>query len=186
MQFNNTKLISLALVVLISISSCKKKSSDPEPESAPAPVAPAMNGSMTAMLNGASWTSVKNSAELLIDDDQQISGFAINGETAGDMFVFAFDIPDANTNLLVDTHDQGLTKDDAVMLYVKKNAGGGTSIQHSPDEGTMNITSVDNTNKKASGTFTLKLHKIGSTASADSIKITNGIFTNLSFTVKHQ
>lgn len=175
-------LAVLLLVVALGFS-CKKKS-DPEPD--PTPAAPTTNGSMTAQVNGNSWTSTRNTAELLIDDDQQISAFAINGETSADMFVFAFDIPNANTNLLVDTHDQGLTKDDALMLYVVKNSGGGTSIQHSPDEGTMNITAVDNTNKKVSGTFTLKSHKINSTASADSIKITNGVFTNLTFTIRHQ
>lgn len=182
--FNINKWSGILLVALVALSSCRKKQ-DPEPEPvAVTPPAPTVNGSMTAVLNGNNWTSVKNSAELLIDDDMQISAFALNGETSADMFVFGFDIPNANPNLVIDTHDQGLAQDDAVMLYVKKRSGGGTLIEHSPDEGTLNITSVDNASKKVSGTFTLKAHKVGSTA--DSIKIINGVFTNISFTVRHQ
>jgi hypothetical protein len=184
-KFNTTALLILPLLALIAVSSCKKKK-DPEPEETTVTPQPQTNGTMTAVLNGNSWTSTRNSAELLIDDDQQISAFALNGETSANLFVFGFDIPNANTNLLVDTHDEGLTKDDAVMIYAKKTAGGGTLIEHSIDEATFNITAVDNANKKASGTFTLKAHKIGSTAAADSIKITNGVFTNVSFAVRHQ
>jgi hypothetical protein len=184
-KFNITGILALSLLVLVAVSSCKKKKSDPEPETTATPQ-PQTNGTMTAVLNGSNWTSVKNSAELLIDDDQQISAFALNGETSANLFVFGFDIPDANPNLLVDTHDEGLAKDDAVMVYAIKTSGGGTLIQHMIDEATFNITAVDNASKKASGTFTLKAHKIGSTASADSIKITNGVFTNVAFTVRHQ
>src|SRR6218665_481759 len=185
-KFNITALLTLSLLVLVAVSSCKKKKSDPEPEPAAVTPAPQTNGTMTAVLNGNSWTSTRNSADLLIDDDQQISAFAINGETAADLFVFGFDIPNANPNLVIDMHDQGLTRDDAVMIYTKKKPNGGTIIEHNPDEGTLNITSVDNASKKVSGTFTLKAHKIGSTAAADSIIITNGVFTNVSFTVRHQ
>jgi hypothetical protein len=178
-----TKTIALLLVSIALFSACKKKESDPEPEPTPAPT---INGSMTANLNGNSWTSIKNSAEFLIDDTDQISAISINGETSAEMFVWGIDFPTANPNIAVGNHDMGLTKDDAVMIYVKKTANGGTLIEHSPDEGTINITAVDNVNKKISGTFTLLAHKIGSTAAADSIKITNGVFTNISFTTRHQ
>ncbi|HOZ87865.1 MAG TPA: hypothetical protein PL029_08910, partial [Bacteroidia bacterium] len=60
-----TKTIALLLISIALFSACKKKESDPEPEPTPAPV---INGSMTATLNGNSWTSIKNSAEFLIDD----------------------------------------------------------------------------------------------------------------------
>lgn len=176
---------SLAIVLLIAgfSFSCKKKTSDPEPEPEPTVTT---NGTMTAKVNGNNWTSIRNSAQLRIDDGQQISAFAINGETSADLFSFAFDIPTANTNLLVGTHDEGIAKDDAVMIYVIKTSGGGTLIQHAVDEATFNITAVDNTAKKASGTFTLKGHKIGSTAAADSIKITNGVFTDITFVTTHE
>ncbi|MES2678337.1 MAG: DUF6252 family protein [Bacteroidota bacterium] len=177
------RTIALLLIAVTLFDSCNKKK-DPEPE--PAPVVPTINGSMTANLNGNSWTSVKNYAELLIDDTDQISAIAINGETADNMFVWGIDFPTADPNIAVGNHDMGLTRDDAVMIYVKKTANGGTLIEHSPDEGTINITAVDNVNKKISGTFTLLAHKIGSTAAADSIKITNGVFTNISFTTRHQ
>jgi hypothetical protein len=173
------------LIICISLlSACKKKSSsDPATNSTPAPT---INGSMTAVLNGNNWTSIKNSAEFLIDTTQGISGIAINGETSADLFVFGIDFPNTNTNISVNTHDFGLAKDDAVFLYTKKTSNGGTLIEHSPDEATINITSVDNSNKKISGTFTLKAHKIGSSAAADSINIKNGVFTNISFTTRYQ
>ncbi len=178
-----TRTIALLLISASLLTACKKKK-DPEPDPTPTPTTPAMNGSMTANLNGNSWTSIRNSAEMIIDDSQEISAIAINGETSADIFVFGIDFP--TVNIAVGPHDEGLSKDDAVMIYTKKTANGGTLIEHFTDQGTLNITALDNVNNKISGTFTLKGHKVGSSASADSIKITNGVFTDISFTVRHQ
>lgn len=180
------KKISLVLVCLVLISSCKKKSSTPAENTTAVPTptpTSTVNGSMTAKLNGANWVSIRNTGALQIDTDNDISALVLNGETAGDIFALGIDFPTANLNVAIGNHDYGLTKDDAIMTYTKKTSGGGTLTQHFPDEGTFNITSVDNTNKKVSGTFSFKMHKVGSTASADSIIVTNGVFTNISYVV---
>jgi hypothetical protein len=177
------KHTTVLLICILLLSACKKKSSsDPATNSTPAPT---INGSMTAVLNGNNWTSIKNSAGLVIDTAQEISALVLNGETSADIFAFGIDFPNTNANISVDTHDFGLTKDDGVFTYTKK-IGNGTLTEHIPDEATINITSVDNTNKKISGTFTLKAHKVGSSAAADSIHIKNGVFTNISFTTRYQ
>ena len=171
-----------ALLLVLALGfSCNKTVTS----SIPTPPVP-MNGSMTATLNGASWTSTKNTAQLAIDDDNGVSGLVINGETAAEYFVFGIDLPSTSSNLATDYHDVGGIKDDIVFVYTKKTSGGGTFTQHICDDGKIQFTSVDNVNKKFSGTFSFKLHKIGSQLASDSIKITNGIFTNIGFVVTHQ
>jgi hypothetical protein len=178
-----TKKISLAIICFFLFNACKKKAADPVPVvNTPAPVV--MNGSMTALLNGASWTSTKNTGQLVIDNTNNLSALVLNGETSANIFALGIDFPTASTNIAVDTHDFGLTKDDALISYSQKTAGGGFLSQHIPDEGTLNITAVDNVNKKISGTFSCIMHKSGSTLSADSIKITNGVFTNITYVVQ--
>jgi hypothetical protein len=179
-----THTIKIMTLVLALGVSCKKKSSTTTPAT-PATPAPTTNGSMTAKLNNSSWTSTKNTAQLAIDKDNNMSGLIINGETANDYFVFGVDIAGVSENLQAGPHDVGGTQDDIVFVYTQKTQGGGTLTQHICDEGQMLITQVDYTNKKFSGTFSFKLHKIGSSNAADSLVITNGVFTNISYIVTH-
>src|SRR4051812_34918307 len=108
------KKISLLIICILFLSFCKKKKAE---EPAPAPAVnntPTMNGSMTATLNGVGWTSTTNTGVLLIDMTNSISALVLNGETSANIFALGVDLPTASSNLIVDTHDIGLTKDDAV------------------------------------------------------------------------
>jgi hypothetical protein len=177
------KIGTLLIAFTLLIAACKKKEDEPEPEPAAALApAPQMNGSMTAMLNGASWTSIKNSASLVVDNDQDLSALAINGETSGDMFVMGIDFPTSNTTFATGNYDFGGANDQALLLYATKTSGG-TTTQHFPKSGNINITSVDHTNKKISGTFDFILAKSGAKTKADSIFITNGVFTNITYVI---
>jgi len=45
---------------------------------------------------------------------------------------------------------------------------------------------VDNVNKKVSGTFSFVNAKSNAQSAADTIRVTNGVFTDLNFTVINQ
>jgi len=171
----------LVIVLAVCFFACKKKDTPP-----PTVVTtPPLNGSMTAKLNGTNWVSIKNSGVLKIDKTNDISALVLNGETSSDIFALGIDFPTASTTLTVGDHDQNGAKDDVVFTYATKTAGGGTLSQHFVDTGNMNITSVDNVNKKVSGTFDFILYKGGSTAATDSIKITSGVFTDISYSIQN-
>lgn len=182
--------VFLVIICFSLVLSCKKKSSTNNSNNSSTSTTtgntPAISSSFTANKNGVAWSGTQNSATYIIDDDNQISAIAINGVTSSDLISMGIDFPNANENPSVGNPDLGLTNDDAVFVYSTKTSGGGTLTQHFPDEATINITAVDLANKRVSGNFTCKMHKVGSTAAADSIKFTNGVFTNIPYTVAHQ
>ncbi len=177
------KTIKIILIFALFIVACKKKST-----TTPAPATPVatLNGNMTAKLNGNNWVSIQNTGLLIIEQSNNVSGLVLNGQTASDIFAIGIDLPTASSTLVAGNHDLGGALDDVTFTYSTKTAGGGTLSQDLTDSGHVVITSVDNVNKKVSGTFNFKLHKVGSTASADSIKITAGVFTNINYTISNQ
>jgi hypothetical protein len=177
------RAIKIILIFALFVLACKKKSTTTP--AAATPVA-TLNGNMTAKLNGNNWVSIQNTGELIIQQSNNSSGLVLNGQTASDLFAIGISLPTASPTLVTGSHDLGGALDDVTFSYATKTAGGGTLSQDLSDSGNVVITSVDNANKKISGTFNFKLHKVGSTASADSIKITTGVFTNINYTIVNQ
>lgn len=185
----NNKVLVLASVVALGFSACKKKDETPAPvatTTTTTPPAATLNGSMTAKIDGADWTSIKNSGMVMTDQANSASALVLNGETATTFFALGIDFPTSSSTLIAGNHDQNGSKDDVVFTYATKTSGGGTVSQHIVDKGNFNITSVDNANKKVSGTFDFVLHKIGASTAADTMHITNGVFTGISYTIVNQ
>jgi hypothetical protein len=188
-KYTSVILVAAALLVF----SCKKKDETPAGNSTTTTAGSTTSGSttgggntggsMSVTKNGTAWSTTSVSAVLLVDDDNDMSAISINGFTSADIIILGIDFPTASTTLTNGNHN---IDDAGLIMYTQRTSGGGTLTEHVPDEGTVNITSVDNTNKKISGTFSCIMHKVGSSAPADSLKLTNGVFTNVSYIISHQ
>lgn len=177
-------LLPALLVMLCGLSACNKNNNSTPTTTTP-PVSTS-NGTITAVVNGASWTSIKNSAMLTIHQSQGISGCVINAESAADFIAVGIDIPTTSSLVTTGAHDFKGQNDDLLITYSLKNSSGGLTTQHFPKQAASTISSVDNVNKKVSGTFSFMNVKSNAQNSADTIRVTNGVFTDINFTVVNQ
>ncbi len=174
--------ILLLAAFSLCLSACNKDNScAPLAASAPASVS---NGTITAEVNGAAWRSVKNSAMLSMG--RGIYGFVINAESASELVAISIDIPTTDNFISTGSHAFKGQVDDLLITYSTRNKSGRLTTQHLPEQATLSISSVDKVNKKVSGTFSFVSAKSNAQSSADTVRVTNGVFTDLNFVVVNQ
>jgi len=153
MKIKSTSLLGLSVIAISTLffaSSCKKSNSG-------------ASGQLSATVNG---TSFQPSLATAIDEQGHIlvAGIqVISGDTVG----MTLSVPDtAKAGSLISL---GLNYDDIMTFSHSK-----TQIAYDTYEtyahGTINVSTLDKTNKKVAGSFTATLYNF--TGSADSVKVT--------------
>lgn len=171
------------MLSLLVISACKKKSNTNTTSTS---TSSSINGSITAVVQGANWTSIRNSASLIIDNTNGYSGIVINAETNADLMAIGIDIAGTSSLIATGAHDTNGPIDDLVITYSTKNSNGGLFTEHFPVTASLNITSVDNVNHKFSGNFNYVMHKVNSQTAADTLIVKNGVFTDIAFGIQQR
>jgi hypothetical protein len=176
------KIIGIGLLVmLLAFVGCSK---DEESES-PASENTA-RGSVTATINGTAWTGTKIINVLLTQ--VQSSGeqrFDISAHDGKQMLSLAFSNEiTAAKGMPVRTYD--FDNGDAIFLntYV---SGNNTYTEHFCNAGQLTITAINTDKKTISGTFSFESEKVGvlqtEIVTPEIVKVTKGVFTNLTYTV---
>lgn len=150
----NSKIIMLSLLVIfITISSCKKDSAD----------APAFS----AKIGDKDWSANLTLKGTFSKGVLVVYGVSITGE------VFTVTV----NGKVAGTYTQSIDSLSEACVAVYKS-----SVSESLDDiftstsGQVIVTNLDTVTSKASGTFSFKLYQL-----ADSIKVTNGVFSNITF-----
>lgn len=180
------------LCCAFSFTSCSKKKSDPP--------APAVPSTMSAQINGQAWTATNTIATLII-----VSGTGRRIDITGQDGKYAMTLSSedslVSTTLLsnvtyneldanLDGEDDLTPESNALFTYGEKNNLGGYTYPFTYARGSFTITSVDNTNKRISGTFTYRTDNYdysNPTNNADVVivNVTQGTF-NMPYTIYHQ
>ncbi|MBL7933532.1 MAG: hypothetical protein JNL60_16625 [Bacteroidia bacterium] len=168
--------LTLFLCMLL-IGSCKKKDKEVEPEtqsqSTPQPA------SISAMINGKTWTPVTYTAILAVDIEEKISALSFVSQTATEKI----SVEVFYDGVLTAPQTGNFTNEDAA--FVSYNRLDVFRIYDNKDAG-FNVNSSSATSKTFSGSFSyLGVTNVG-TNNQDTVEITNGTFKNIPFTIVNE
>jgi hypothetical protein len=179
MRFSVKSIVVAALTVLV-VSGCQPDENDPfDEDKKPDPVA----FTFKAKLNGADWVGTQNLTLLVKNStglpakEMRISANAANGK------LLTLTLKDQSTGMAGD----GIP----VKTYILNNGNGdaqfalvntASGADHNGTYGNVTITSNDIPLKKISGTFSCTLAQ----GAGDTIKVTNGVFTDLPYEISEQ
>jgi hypothetical protein len=168
--------VLLSIIVCFSNTSCQKEFSLTDVDSSlitlpPGTQPPGVSGSFTAKIDGVQFVGDKFAAATRALDVIAITALSVGGEQIvlrvadSGVHVYSLDINSA-TNVAAYSKDNGIAF----------TTNGGNSAVESG--GTLSVTSIDEVNKKISGTFSVKVYR-----PLDSKQkiITEGVFTNISY-----
>jgi hypothetical protein len=167
-----------ALFSTLFIASCQKDD-DPFEEENKNPAA----FTFKASINGSEWKGTQN-VSLLVKNS--------SGSPSKEMRITANSTDNKTLSLTLDDASTGVAGDGIAVKTYRLEQGGATDVTFSYETngsntyngayGTVVITSSDAANKKLSGTFSCTLFK----GPGDSLKVTNGVITDIPYTISEQ
>jgi Family of unknown function (DUF6252) len=132
-----------------------------------------VTGDMRAKIDGAQWVADKTAAAARMNGRIAIAGLSIDGKTV------AITLADSGVHqytLYFDGLNAGAYQDSSLADITAFTSNAGSSAAETG--GTLNITSIDEANKKISGTFSFKAKRETDETFRN---ITEGSFTNLTY-----
>ncbi len=170
------KKISLLLIVALTIiTSCSKSSSTSTPTSTP----PAFTGSMSATLDGTTWTATQGSATLLRDFDFDAKRFDLTG-TGGDKRIILTLQDEIEGDYVTVKSYKFKDVNNTAIFTISTIVGLSSLTKHIPVDGTFTITKCDAAKKTVDGTFEFSAFEIGTD---DTLHVKNGVFKNINYAV---
>ncbi|MDR6845884.1 DUF6252 family protein [Flavobacterium granuli] len=171
------KIIGIGLLVMsLVFVGCSK---DEDSESA-------TTGSITATINGTPWIGTKIiNVSLIQSASLEEQRFDISAQDGKQMLALAIS-SDLTTIKGMPVHPYSFELGNALFLnsYID---GANTYTEHLPVSGQLTITAIDTDKKTISGTFSFQNEKGGMIqtiiVTPDVVNVTNGVFTNLTYTV---
>lgn len=161
----------LTLALAAGFSSCSKDDDD-DNRSTPPPSNPAPTAVMTAKVDNVNWSSLSNRASGSI-----ISGTSNLTGVANDSSMITMTI---TQNITVGTYGLGPSSGNAGVFATSTSgsAPAWSSNGNPACYGTLTVTSMDQTNKRFSGTFSFKAWRATDNTFRE---ITNGVFTDVPY-----
>lgn len=176
-------ILSLALVASLSVAltSCSKSDSnnDPQPSSTPG-----ASGSFSALVDGQKFTSTAMQNSLLAVTDYEQSRLDVRGSDGKNMIIVSVAEEGTDEAIHLGAYDFEDETNTALLTYMTLTSGGGSVSKHIVTEAHVTVTSCNTAKKTVSGTFSGKLFSTEN--SEDTLVITNGIFTDASYTFMKQ
>ncbi|HKO78664.1 MAG TPA: DUF6252 family protein [Flavobacterium sp.] len=171
------KIIGIGLLVMsLVFVGCSK---DEDSESATV-------GSITATINGTPWTGTKIiNVSLIQSASMEGQRFDISAQDGKQMLSLAIS-SELTTIKGMPVRSYSFETDNALFLntYI---VGANTYTEHLPVSGQLTITAINTDKKTISGTFSFENEKGGALqteiVTPDVVKVTQGVFTNLPYTV---
>lgn len=162
-------LLSFVAVALVTC----KKGDDNAPTSSPPPTPPPSTWSFTAVVNGNTVHGTTVNASLFIDTSlgSPLRTFGVAALCGTDFIEAGFGDISNSTIPSVGNHDFG-----SVIMYQTQS----DTVNDYNNPGHFSITSVDAAAQKVSGTFS---GTVVGDVTGDTVVITNGVFTNIHYTV---
>ena len=143
-------------------------------------------GSITATINGTPWVGTKIiNVSLIQSKSLEEQRFDISAQDGKQMLSLAIS-SELTTVKGMPVHSYFFEDDNALFLntYI---IGKNTFTEHFCNAGQLTITAIDPDKKTISGTFSFESEKVGvlqtEIVTPDVVKVTNGVFTNLTYTV---
>jgi thioredoxin-related protein len=182
------KILPIALLLFsVVFTACSSDDNDNNPES-----------SFSATINGVEWKPKKINMVTLIKVPGSGQRFDINVQDDSVMLALACEseltsndaMPLKQYNFFDDPTDDQVSN--ALFINTYLYANGNSLTEHIPVSGKITITSMDAAKKTVSGTFSFRNEKIQDEESKIKVtttptpvvfEVTNGLFTNLSYTV---
>jgi len=171
------KIIGIGLLVmsLVFVGCSKDEDSDS-----------ATSGSITATINGIPWTGTKIINVSLIQSaslgEQRLDISAQDGKQMLSLAISS----ELTTVKGMPVRTYSFENDDALFLNTYM-IGSSTFTEHTPVSGQLTITAINTDKKTVSGTFSFENEKAGilqtEIVTPDVVNVTNGVFTNLTYTV---
>ena len=172
---------TLAAVLLIAFTSCSSDDSNDTVE------VPAASTTVRASVNGTEWIGNATSATVIRIASSNQQRFDITAENGSNRMTLSCEASLTNNETIpVGTYNftSDPTESNALFTFAYF-VGGNSFMEHFPEQGTLTITAVDAANKRISGTFSFNGNKVGilqeTIVTPETIAITNGSFTNLSY-----
>lgn len=172
---------ALAVVLLIAYTSC---SSDDSNDTSETPTT-----TVRALVNGTEWIGNVTSATVLRVASANQQRFDITAENAFNRMNLSCAATLTNNETIplgTYTFTYGPNETDALFMF-SYFVGSSSFMEHFTQQGTLTITAVDAANKRISGTFSFNGDKVGSLqetiVTPENITVTEGSFTNLSYTL---
>lgn len=175
-KFTSLCLISLSLLV----AGCQPDDSDPfDEDNKPQPSA----FTFKASFNGVSWTGSQNLSLLVKNSSSSPAKEMRVSANSADGKLLTLTLKDASTGVAGDgiavrTYALGNGSSNAAFVHVNTNSG----ATYEGAYGSVIVTQSDATNKKVSGTFNCTLFRV----QGDTMRITNGIFTDIPYDISEQ
>jgi hypothetical protein len=172
--------MGVLMVGAMLISSCQPDDEPFAEETIPPPAAYVY----TAKLGGVNWSGTQNLSLLVKNSSGSPSKEMRISANSSDGKLLTLALADASTGIsgdgiAVKTYSLQVNgSGDATFLHVNTN----TNTTYVGAYGLVTITQSDAANKKLSGTFSCTLYK----APGDSLKVTNGVFTDLPYDITEQ
>ncbi|MGQ2983927.1 DUF6252 family protein [Flavobacterium sp.] len=145
-------------------------------------------GTITAVINGEEWEGTVKSATLLKVQSMGSQRFDITAEGDGQRIQIACEAPYGVTMPLTSyTFEQEAAGN--ALFSNSYLVGSNSYMVHFPESGEVSITSFNDSNKKASGTFEFTNYKVGDIEGMsvpENYVVTNGEFHNVVYTVYAQ
>ena len=170
------KIIGIGLLVMSLVFFGCSKDEDSE----------STTGSITATINGTPWVGTKIiNVSLIQSTSLKEQRFDISAQDGKQMLALAVSSELTTTKgMPVRSYSYA---DDVALFINTYIDGANTYTEHSPVSGELIIKSIDTDKKTISGTFSFKSEKVGVLQTAivtpDIVNVTNGVFTNLTYTV---
>jgi hypothetical protein len=144
------------------------------------PVIPVVSNHISVKHDGQSMMATRTDASLVISPPPNGRMLTIYGESgaAAEYIGIWLELPDTGTVIKTGQYFLGPNE---IFHYGRSGTGGGLwSLQR--DSATLTITNWEKEKLKVSGTFSGKLHRYGAPG-FDSVTISDGTFTNLSYVI---
>lgn len=174
------KLLGLgALAFFMSFASCSGDDSESTNNN---------QGTITAIVNGEAWTGTIKNATLIKDSEMGEQRFDIAAEANGEMIMLACS-SEISTGMPLDTYTFNVEEGGDALFMNTYLVGNNTYTVHMPETGEMKFTSFNTTAKQASGTFKFTATKSGDIDGMEvpeTYTVTNGVFTNVKYTLFEQ
>lgn len=172
-------LVLFSMVSLLGIVSCQKDDTTFEEENIPQPAA----FTYKATISGTAWTATQNISLLVKNSSSSPSKEMRILANSSDGKQFSIKLADASTGvsgdgIAVRTYNLAIGgSSDATFAYSAKGSNNYVGAY-----GTVTITKSDAANKKLTGTFSCTLVN----TSADTMRVTGGVITDLPYTILEQ
>jgi hypothetical protein len=176
MTFYKRLIMPVGLLLLLNLASCTKDGDDGTQPKTTSPV-------YTAKINGKSWTGSQN-LSLLVKNSQGTPSKEMRvSASSEDGKLLTLTLYDGSTGvsgdgIAVKTYKLSQATTDAAFVYVDTQSG----ATYEGAYGTVTITKSDAANKKLTGNFECTVYQ----GKNDSLKITSGVITDLTYDITEQ